>query len=50
MRARYPNASAASLQQSCVLFNDIPVGAALVPVIRFHSSAAMGVSLTVMNP
>ncbi len=51
MRARYPNATVPALRQSCVLFNDITVGAPLVPIIRFHSEPkAVGVSLTVMNP
>ncbi len=50
MRARYPNARAPALQQSCLLFNDIPVGAPLVPVIRFASPpAAVGYSLTLMD-
>ncbi len=50
MRARYPNARAPELQQSCVLFNDIPVGAPLVPVLRFSSRAtSVGFSLTLMD-
>ncbi len=50
MRARYPNARAPALQQSCLLFNDIPLGAPLVPVIRFLSGpSVVGLSLTVMD-
>ncbi len=50
MRARYPNARTPALQQSCLLFNDIPVGAPLVPVIRFGSRpAVVGRSLTLMD-
>ena len=51
MRARYHNARAPALQQSCLLFNDIPVGVPLVPIVRFNSRLAyVGASLTVMNP
>jgi hypothetical protein len=50
MRARYPNARIPALQQSCLLFNDIPVGAPLVPVIRFDSNpGSVGLSLTLMD-
>jgi hypothetical protein len=51
MRARYPNARTPDLQLSCVLFNNIPVGAPLVPVIRFNSKpVGVGLSLTVITP
>ena len=50
MRARYPNARVPALQPSCLLFNDIPVGTPLVPVIRFGSrSAVVGCSVTLMD-
>jgi hypothetical protein len=50
MRARYPNARTPALQQSCLLFNDIPVGAPLVPIIRFDSNpGSIGFSLTLVD-